>query len=172
MSVQSKATGGRRTLTNFTPQAEEHVSTHKESGRASGTNFLETADKKTWSGHRKKAPKRGTLTSWRSQREGPIRSSRKCDKVRGTHFLKTVDGGKVKSSKKEISREALTSCRPEGGVQVREQKKDNHAKVTHSLKTAEEGASQGLKTYKVTEPGALTLWRPERETIQDMELSD
>jgi len=52
--------------------------TRKESERARGTHWLETAEGGT-SGHAKKVTESGALTLWRPQREGLVRTWNKRD---------------------------------------------------------------------------------------------
>ena len=116
MSGHEKNPTKRGALTNWRRHREGQVRTRKESDRAMGTHFLETASGGTSqdterlqpskghslsgdgigrdrSGHRKDPTERGALTNWRQHQEGQVRTRKESDRARGTYSLETASGG-------------------------------------------------------------------------------
>src|SRR6267142_2058357 len=104
----------RGALTNWRAQTDRQVRTQKQSNRARGTHFLESADGRTSqdtetirpseghsppgerrgtdkSGHGNNPTERGALTSWRAQTDGKVRTRKESDRARGTHQLESAD---------------------------------------------------------------------------------
>jgi hypothetical protein len=150
------------TLTFWTPQRKGQVRTRKGRNRARDTHFLETAEGGTSQGtarklpsegcslpgnhrernkseHEKEVTARGALTFWRPQLEGQVRAWKEDDRARGTHFLETTERG--------------TSQDTEG----------NRLSEGHSLPGDHRGGVKSGHRREVTERGALTNWRPQRE---------
>ena len=91
------------------------------------------------SGHRKNVTEQGALTSWRPQREGQVRTQKESDQARGTHILETTEGG----TSQDMERKQLSKGHSHPGDHRRRDK--------------------SACRKKVTEKGALTFWRPQRE---------
>src|SRR6267142_2391385 len=101
-------------LTNWRAQTDGQVRTQKESDRARGTHFLESADGRTSqdmeriqpskghslpgehrqtdkSGHGKNRTEQGALTDWRAQTDRQVRTREESNRARGTHRLESAD---------------------------------------------------------------------------------
>jgi hypothetical protein len=158
-----------------------------ERNRPRRTNILETTERDL-SGYGKETD-RGTLTSWRRQREGLVRTWKETDQARCTHSLETGEGGTCQGMERSRNkRGTLTNWRRQSKGLVRTQKETDRARCTHSLETAEgvgtcqiterhrpskahslpgDDGGRGLSGHgkKLTERGALTPWRRQREGL-------
>ena len=154
----------RELLTSWRRQKEGLVRTRKETDRARGTHFLETAEgvayqdterslPKEWnsrprdgrgrnlSGHRKKSTEGRTLTCWRRQRERLVRTQKQIDRGKDTHFLETAE---------EATCQDTETNRPREG---------------HSLPGDGRGSDLSEHGKKSTEGRTLTCWRRQRERL-------
>ena len=93
------------------------------------------------SGHGKEPTERGALTSWRQQRKRLVRTRRETDRARPTHNLETVEGGICQDTERKRLSEAHSRSRDGRGRDLL-----GHGK-------------------KLTEQGALTNWRQQRERL-------
>ena len=140
MSGHRRKATEQGTLTPWRPQREGFVRTQKESNQERHTHFLETAEAGT-SGHGKKLTEQGALTNWRPQRERLVRTWKESDRERHTHFLETVEGATCQDTKGKRPSKA------------------------HSQSGDHRGRDLSGHRKKLTEQGALTIWRPQREGL-------
>ena len=124
------------------------------------------------SGHRKKSTKQGALTFWRRQREGLVRTRKETDRASSTHFLETTEGGTCQDTKKNRASDARDAHSQTGDSRGRDL--SGHGKKRpsegHSLPGDGRGRDLSGNRKKITEQGALTSWRQQRERLcQDTE---
>ena len=91
--------------------------------------------------HGKKLTKQGALTSWRPQREQLVRTQKESNRAKHTHFLETAEG---------VTHQDME------GKQLSE---------VHSQSGDRRGRDLSGHGKKLTKPGALTIWRPQREGL-------
>ena len=152
----------RGALTLWRQHREGQVRTWKESDRARGTHFLDTASggtsqdterirqseghslpgdgiERDKSGQGKNPTERGELTSWRRYREGQVRMRKESHRARGTHQLETASGGTCQDTE---------TLPPSEG---------------HSHSGDGIGRDNLGRRRNPTEQGALTSWRRHRK---------
>ena len=157
--------------------------TRKETERARGAHWLETAKRgicqdtkgespreshslsedgreRELSGQGKdlKVARQGALTNWRQHREGRFRTRKETGRERGvlTNWRRQREGGLSRQGKKAIEQGALTSCRQRGMDLSRHRKRPNEG---HSLPENHRGRNLSRHRKKATKGRAPTLWR-------------
>jgi hypothetical protein len=118
---------------------EGHVRTPKEMDRVGGTHYLETADGGTSQTRKEIDQARGTHFL-ETAREGQVRTRKEIDRASGTHSLKTAEGGTSQDTTER-----------------------NRLRERHSLPGDHRGRDKSGHGKKLTERGALTPWRPQKE---------